>query len=288
MQEQAPEPVPPDVPTGAPDPHAEGFFDALSSLDAHQAFEIATSYGLPAIKALVLAALGWLLAGWVRRVLRSSMERARFDLTLTKFFSNLARWAVLGVETTSAAAVIAAAGLAVGLALQGSLANGAAGIMILVFRPFRVGDIVTVGGVTGQVDEIELFTTSIDTADRRRFIVPNGSVFGSTIENLTFHPRRRVEVLVGVSYSADLDLTRRTLLEAARSVPGTSPGEEPSVLLDALGASAVEWKVRVWCPSRDFFAVRDAATRAVKQALDRAGLSIPFPQMDVHLRKVGD
>ncbi len=253
-----------------------------------------TQYATRVVGVLVLLFVGWLVAGWAGRLVWRGCERAKLDPTLGKFFAKMARWAILifvvlaclgvfGVNTTSFAAVLAAAGLAVGLALQGSLSNFASGVMLLIFRPFKVGDVVTISGCTGKVDEIELFTTRIDTADNRRLILPNSAVFGTTIENITFHSKRRVEVAVGVEYSADIDKTRAVLEKAAKGVLGILEDPAPQVLLSQLGASSVDWSVRVWCATSDFWTVKEAATRAVKMALDEAGIGIPFPQMDVHL-----
>lgn len=250
--------------------------------------------GTRAVGVLVLLFIAWIVAGWIGSIVHKTCEKAKLDLTLTKFFAKMARWAVLllailaclsvfGVNTTSFAAVLAAMGLAVGLALQGSLSNFAAGVMLLIFRPFKVGDVVNVCGQTGKVDEIELFTTTLDTPDNRRLILPNGSVFGSTIENISHHSTRRVEVPVGVDYTAGIDATRQVLDKAAASVPGRLEDPGHAIVLAGLGDSAVDWSVRVWCNAADFFAVKEAATRAVKLALDEAGIGIPYPQMDVHL-----
>ncbi|MFP6610929.1 MAG: mechanosensitive ion channel domain-containing protein [Pirellulales bacterium] len=243
---------------------------------------------------IVLLFVAWVAASWLGRLARKAMLKARLDETLTKFFSKFIRWAVLilallaclgvfGVETTSFAAVIGAAGLAIGLAFQGTLGNFAAGIMLLMFRPFKVGDIVNVAGQTGKVDEVELFTTTIDTPDNRRIIIPNGSVFGSVIENISHHSTRRVDVAVGSDYSADLDETRDILTRVATNVSGRLDDPEPAVVLLELGGSSIDWSVRVWCNSADFWGVKQALTRDVKNALDQAGIGIPFPQMDVHM-----
>jgi small conductance mechanosensitive channel len=157
--------------------------------------------------------------------------------------------------------------------------------MLLLFRPFKVGDVISVSGVTGQVDEIELFTTTLDTLDNRRIIVPNGSVFGSTIENMTYHPARRVDVAVGTGYSEDLDAVRRTLRAAAESVEGGFSEPKPQVYLDQLGGSSVDWSVRVWANPLHYWDIRERLTYAIKRDLDAAGIEIPFPQMDVHLDK---
>ncbi len=264
----------------------DSFLDALA--------EMAVRYGGRVIVALVVLFAGWILAGWVGATTRKALTRASLDETLVKFLSKLARWGVLllvilaclsvfDVETTSFAAVLGSAGIAIGLAFQGSLGNFASGIMLLMFRPFQVGDVVTVGDVTGKVNEIELFTTTLDTFDNRRFIIPNGSVFGTTIENISFHPRRRADVNVGIAYAADIDRTREVLTQAAKDVDGALADPEPSIVLVDLGDSAVNWSVRVWANSDDIGSVKQEVTRAVKLALDKADIAIPFPRIDVHL-----
>jgi small conductance mechanosensitive channel len=258
--------------------------------------DLLVAYGGKVAVALVVLVVGWIFAGWVGGVARKALAKAKVDETLSRFLTKLARWAILllvflaclsvfGVETTSFAAVIGSAGIAVGLAFQGTLSNFAAGIMLLMFRPFQVGDVITVAGQTGKVDEIELFTTTLDTFDNRRFIIPNGQVFGATIENITYHAQRRADVDVGVAYSADIDRTREILTQAAQSVPGGLDDPALAVILLGLGDSAVNWSVRVWARADDFGDVKQAAIRAVKVALDEAGIGIPFPQMDVHLVK---
>lgn len=253
-----------------------------------------TTYAVRVGGALLLLFAAWIIAAWLRRTISRSLEKANFDITLTKFFGNAARYLLLiiavlgcleifGVQATSFAAVLAAAGFAVGLAFQNTLSNFSAGIMLLTFRPFKVGDVVNVAGYLGKVDEIELFTTKIDTFDNRRIIVPNSAVFGSTIENITFHDTRRVDVSVGTDYPADLDETRKVLETAAENVEGRLPDQDIQVVLDSLGDSSINWEVRVWSKTSDFLAVKQALTRAVKMALDDAGIGIPFPQMDVHL-----
>ena len=251
---------------------------------------------LAALKALVVLVVAWIVANWARFALERTLDRTRLDRTLVKFFANLGRWSILvlavlvcltffGVDTTTAAAAIGAAGIAIGLAMQGSLSNVAAGIMLQIFRPFKVGDVITVAGQTGTVDEIDLFQTTLDTADNRRVILPNGSIFGNTIENITHHPTRRVDVAVGVDYASDIDRTRQVLLDAAKSVLGRLPEREPEVTLVQLGASSVDWAVRVWADRTVYGSVKEDLLRAVKMALDAANIGIPFPQMEVHLRR---
>ena len=250
--------------------------------------------GPAVLGALLFLIVGWIIAGWIAALVRRAMTKGSVDITLTRFVAILASMAVkvlvvisalgiFGVPTASFAAILGGAGLAVGLALQGTLGSFAAGVMLLVFRPFSVGDVVTVNGVTAKVFEIGIFSTALDSPDNRRFIIPNGAVYGSTIENITFHPQRRVDVAIGVEYSADIDRTREVLTSTLEGLEGAIAEPAPAVVLTGLGASSVDWVVRVWCETADFFAVKERLTRAVKMKLDAAGIGIPFPQMDVHL-----
>lgn len=258
---------------------------------------IVLEYGLPALGALVLLVLGWFFASWLGSIVVVALRRAHMEETFARFLGKLLRWTLIffvvlgciglfGVDVTSFAAVIAAAGFAIGLAFQGTLASFSAGIMLLIFRPFKVGDVVNVNGQTGKVFEIDLFYTSLDTFDNRRIILPNSSVFGNTIENITYHPTRRVDVSVGTSYGDDLDAVRATLAKAIETIPQKLSDPAPQVYLNALGTSSIDWVVRVWVPTKDYWPVRDALTRAIKYALDEGGHTIPFPQMDVHLDRV--
>ncbi len=267
--------------------------EAAQTLD-EKAMGYLETYGVPALVALVLLFASFILASWVGSMVRRSCQRAKLELTLARFFGKIASWAVLvmailsilnyfGVQTTSFAAVIGASALAIGLAFQGTLSSFAAGIMLLIFRPFKVDDVIKVAGETGKVFEIDLFTTVMDTFDNRRIIVPNSSVFGSTIENITFHPTRRVDVNVGTDYGADLDEVRRVLHEAVGSIDKVHADPEPVVYLLEMGDSSINWVVRVWTDTPEFWAVREALTCAIKQHLDEAKITIPFPQMDVHL-----
>lgn len=248
---------------------------------------------LQVLGVIVALFAAWIVAGGASRLLRRTLEARAFDATLTRFFSKLLRYAILtfaaigclgvfGIQTASFAAVLAAAGLAIGLAFQGTLSNFAAGMMLLIFRPFKVGDLVKVDGELGTVEEIELFTTELKTADARRIILPNSGVFGSKIENISHHPKRRVEVEVGTDYGAELEATRRVLEAAAGQIPGALTDPPPQVFLAGLGASSVDWKIRVWADGGVYWDVYQATVAQVKKALDAAAISIPFPQRDVH------
>ncbi len=221
----------------------------------------------------------------------------RVDQTLGKFagkftyytliaIASLTIMQVFGFQTTGLAAVMAAAGFAIGLAFQGTLSNFASGILLLVFRPFKVGDVVNAAGVLGKVDEIDLFTTTLDTPDNRRLIIPNGSIASGTIENITYHAHRRIDVSVGVAYAASLDETRTVLTECAESLSEymiVGEGRGYQILLTALNTSSVDWTVRFWTAKENFFKVKEALTVEIKQQLDNTGIEIPFPQMQLHV-----
>lgn len=261
--------------------------------------DFGAEYIVTAALALLAIFIGYLVAKYAARIISTPVCR-RVDETLGKFVGRVVFYSILiaviggtlsqvGVKMGGLAAVLAAAGFAVGLAFQGTLSNFAAGVLLLVFRPFKVGDMVNAAGVMGKVNEIDLFTTTLDTPDNRRIIVPNSSISGNTIENISFHKHRRVEVLVGVEYAADLQRTRGALQQAVDNLASemvTGEGRGAAVILAGLGASSVDWKVRMWVKSPDFFKVTELLTAQVKTQLDESGIHIPFPQMDVHLHRV--
>jgi small conductance mechanosensitive channel len=263
----------------------ESYWDRISPM--------LTDYGVRVGGAVVLLLLAWFASGYLARWMRVSLEKKHVEMTLARFLSKIVRWLLLiasvlaclsifGVNITSFAAVLASAGLAVGLALQGSLSNLAAGAALSILRPFKIGDSVVVAGQRGMVDDIDLFATHLDTPDNRRIIIPNNQIFGTIIENITYHPLRRVEVDVGVEYGADIDRTRAVLEQAARGSRGVTAERPAEIELIRLGASSVDWQVRAWVARDDMPGARHELIRAVKQALDRERIGIPFPQMVVH------
>lgn len=266
----------------------------FSLLSRQHWIELGEYYGLRAMFVVVLMILAWTISSWLSSMVQKGLTRVKFDTTLTLFLARLVRWGILfltvltclsyfGIETTSFAAIIGAAGLAIGLAFQGTLSNFAAGAMLLIFRPYKVGDTITSGNYQGTVAEIALFTTEIDTSDGRRIIIPNNSINGSVIENVTYHKYRQVAVPVGVSYDADIDQTRRALERAITMVPQAIRNPPADVVLVGLGDSAVNWTARVWATQADNSIAKQTLIRAVKTELDQASIGIPFPQMDVHL-----
>jgi len=254
-------------------------------------------YAASAAGAIIFLFIAFIVAGWVRRATTGTMRKAKVDETLARFIGTIARWGIVilalvaalgmfGIKTTSFVAIIGAAGLAIALSFQGTLGSLAAGVMLLLFRPFKVGDVISTAGHTGKVDEIGLVATTLDTPDNRRIIIPNGAIFGSTIENISHHEERRVDVAVGCDYSADIDATRAALERAANSVEGRLADRDPQIVLGDLGDSSVNWTVRIWTTGAEFWGLKERATRAVKMHLDEAGIGIPFPQMDIHLNKL--
>ena len=242
---------------------------------------------------------GYLVAQYLSKLVSRPICR-RVDETLGKFVGKMVFYVILlgvtaavlsklGAPLGGLAAMLAAAGFAIGLAFQGTLSNFAAGVLMLVFRPFKVGDVISAVGVTGKVNEIDLFTTTLDTADNRRIIVPNSAISAGTIENVSFHPHRRLEVVVGVDYSADLDQTRAALETAAKAMASlTIQGADrgTAIILGGLGDSAVQWKVRVWVASADYWKALEILTGEVKRQLDAVNIGIPYPQLDVHFNRV--
>jgi len=269
---------------------SQNFFSA-------ETINLLADYLLSGIAFVLILVVARYLARWVRDLIRGGLEAPGVDRTLTKFAGNFAYYGIfllalfaaletVGVETASFVAVLAAASFAVGLALQGTLANFAAGIMLLIFRPFSVDDYVDIAGETGLVKEIQLFFTRLRTRDNRLIIVPNGDIFGATIENIFAHDEIRVDCDVGTDYPADIDRTREILLEAARSVDGRLEEKGEQAALVELGGSSINWQVRIWATPDEYFRLKQELTRQVKYKLDEAGIGIPYPQMDVHLDQV--
>lgn len=269
-----------------------GFFDTDAIIETLNK-EVAP-WGAKILGALVAMFVAWIVAGAVGRSVRRAGEKRELDATLTRFFASMAKNLILvaaivailgvfGIETSSFAAIIGAAGLAVGLAFQGTLGSFAAGVLLLVFRPFKIGDLISAGGETGVVQEIELFTTTLSTLDNQKIIVPNSKIAGDTIKNIGAYDTRRVDIDVGCDYDAAIDDCRAALTEALTMVDKTLDDPAPQIFLASLGASSVDWQVRVWCKTEDYWDVHEATIRAIHMKLGEKGIGIPYPQMDVHL-----
>ena len=253
------------------------------------------AYGYGIVAALLVFLIGKWLAGKVATWTRNLLGK-RIDGTVATFIGNLLHIVLiafvviaaldqLGVETTSLVAIVGAAGLAVGLALKDSLGNFAAGVMLILFRPFKVGDYVEAGGAAGTIKEIRIFATIMTTPDNKIITVPNGGIMGSNITNYSEMPTRRVDMVVGVSYGADLAQVKRVLDEILQADERVLKEPAPVIAVSELADSSVNLLVRPWVNSADYWAVKWDTTEAVKKRFDEAGIEIPFPQMDVHLDK---
>lgn len=254
------------------------------------------AFGKNIVIALLIFYVGRMAVGLVVRALRKLMQRQEVDKTLETFVCNLVRMALLivviiaaisalGIETTSFIAIFGAAGLAIGLALQGSLSNFAAGVLIVLFRPYKVGDYIEGAGISGSVEQVQILTTVLKTPDNKEVIVPNSQIMNSIITNYSANDTRRVDMVVGVSYKDDLDKVRKTLEELVAADDRIL--EEPACLIavSALADSSVNFVVRPWARTDDFWGVKFDLTEAIKRRFDQEGISFPFPQQDVHLYK---
>ncbi len=260
---------------------------------------ILAGWGLKVLGALVVLFIGRQVAKGIRRGIRAALERGKTDATLVPFISSLAYYLVLafvviavlgmvGIQTASIIAVLGAAGLAVGLALQGTLSHFASGIMLLVFRPFKQGDYIQAAGVSGTVDAVGVFTTSLTTPDNVAIVIPNSSVWGATIRNYATHATRRLDMVLGIGYADNIGTAIDTINRVLQAEARILPEPAPVVAVDELADSSVNLVVRPWCKREDYWQLRCDLTRALKEELERAGCSIPFPQRDVHLHQVAE
>jgi len=259
-----------------------------------QVQDIVTAWGLKVIAAVAIFIIGRWIAMLVRRVVRRVMERAKVEPIIIGFVSSIAYIALLafvviaalgqlGIQTTSFIAILGAAGLAIGLALQGSLANFAAGFLMIIFRPFKVGDFIEGAGVAGVVEEIQIFTTTLKTGDNKIIIIPNAKLSGDNITNYSAMETRRVDMTVGVAYDADLSHVKKVLNEII-SQDGRILAEPASqVAVAELADSSVNFVVRVWTKSADYWAVKFDMTETIKNRFDAEGIGIPFPQREIHI-----
>jgi len=247
------------------------------------------------VYALLIFIIGRWVARFIATVVEKSMKKTKVDTTLHSFTKNLvyisllvfviiAAVSRLGFQTTSFVAVIGAAGLAIGLALQGSLANFAAGVLLVIFKPFRVGDFIEISGVKGVVQEIAIFNTTINSPDNVRIIVANAQVTSGNIVNYTANGTRRVDLVIGVSYEDDLQKARQVMLDLIIADKRILQEPVPVIAVSQLADSSVNFVVRPWCNTADYWDVYFDLTEKIKVALDHNGISIPFPQHDVHMK----
>ena len=255
------------------------------------------AYGPSVGFALLTLVAGWIAAKIIRGVLRRVMLRARLDVTLAAFAANLVYFVLLtfvivsvlaqiGVHTGSFIAIVGAAGLAIGFALQGSLSNFASGVMLILFRPFRAGDFVEVGGVAGSVEEVQVFSTVLTTPDNKRIILPNSSVMGGTITNYSATGTRRVDMVFGIGYGDDIKKAKEILIRILEEHPAVLKDPAPVVAVGELADSSVNFIVRPWTSTPDYWTVHNDVTETVKVQFDANDISIPFPQRDLHMHQV--
>ena len=246
------------------------------------------------LAAIMILVIGRWAAKLVTRIIEKLTTRARVDETLVKFVSNMAYWAMLvmiivaaidqvGIDTTSFAALIAASGLAVGLALQGSLSNFVAGVMIILFKPIRVGDYAEAGGTAGVVEGIQIFHTMMRTGDNKQIIVPNSMITGDTITNFSAKNTRRIDLVIGCGYDDDLSAVKQFLEEVLQTEEEILEDPEPIVRVHELGDSSINFIVRPWVPSSEYWEVKWSLTEKIKLGFDERGFTFPFPSRDVHV-----
>ena len=247
--------------------------------------------------ALVIFVVGKFAVGVISRLVKKLMRKAGLDTILVAFISSIIKTVLLlfvavaslnqlGVDTTSLIALIGAAGLAIGLSLQSTLQNLAAGVMLIIFRPFKGGDFIDAGGVMGTVEKINIFNTVMRTGDNREIIVPNGSIYGGTITNYSARETRRVDMVFGIGYDDDIRKAKEIIKNVLAADERVLKEPEPLVAVAELGDSSVNFNVRPWCSTGDYWNVYFDTHENIKIAFDEAGISIPYPQMDVHMNKI--
>lgn len=258
--------------------------------------EIVSLYGIRVITAIIILVFGRWAARVSRDLIQKILTKNEVDQTLVKFVCGLSYIAFLafvviaalnqlGIQTASFIAIVGAAGLAVGLALKDSLSNFASGLMMIVFKPFRVGDFVEAGGTSGEVEEIQIFTTRLKTPDNKTVIIPNSKVMGDNITNYTLKGSRRVDMVFGIGYQDDIDKVRQLIRQIVTSDPRVFKDPEPVIAVSALADNSVNLTTRVWTSANDYWNVLTETTEKVKKRFDAENISIPFPQRDVHLYK---
>ena len=262
-----------------------------------EGISLLTTYGLKVIGAVLILIIGRMLANWTKRKVAAGLERSgKVDLTLQGFLSSFARYVVLivtflavlsqfGIETTSLIAVFGAAGLAIGLALQGTLSNVAAGVMLLIFKPFKVGDFVEVGGTAGTVKSISLFIAELATPDNVQILVPNSQVWGTVVKNYSHHTTRRVDLVMSIDYADDIDKAQSVVESVVKADARVLADPAAMVVVGNLGESAVDLTIRVWCQAGDYWPLKFDLTKRLKQQFDAEKLTIPFPQRTIHMVK---
>ena len=274
--------------------------EAEASQAIDLATEILTAYGLRVIGAVVILIVGWVASSWAAHTIRKIAVRSEHvDVMLGSFLASLARYGIIavtvlavlakfGVQTASLVAVLGATGLAIALALQGTLGHIAAGVMILFFRPFKVGQYVEVAGQTGTVKAVTLFTTELATPDNIQILIPNGQVWDTTLRNFSHYETRRIEIILGIDYGDDIDKAVASVRAVIDAESRILPAPESQVVVGALGTSSVDLSIRVWAKRDDFFDTKVDLTKALKERMDADGISIPYPHQTLIIQRDND
>ena len=261
---------------------------------ANQLTVFVTTYGIKVIGAIIILIVGRIAAGIGQKTVRKVLEKSKTDPAVVSFvvsmiyfliltFAVLAALAKFGIQTASFVAILGTAGFAIGFALQGSLANFAAGVLILMLRPFKVGNFIDGAGVAGTVKDIQLFTTVLATPDNIKIMVPNGKLFGDTIKNFSGFDTRRVDLLIGIGYTSDIQKANDVLINLVKEDTRILSDPPPKVAVSELADSSVNFVVRPWVKRQDYWGVKFDLTRKIKEAFDENGIEIPFPQQVVHM-----
>ena len=257
--------------------------------------ELTSTWGLKVVGAVAVLIIGRIVCGMLRSATRRALERGSVDASLVPFVSSMVYYIALavvviavlnlfGIQTASVIAVLGAASLAVGLAMQGTLSNFSAGVMLLIFRPFRIGDFVEVAGTAGSVQEIGIFSTVLHTGDNVKITIPNSGIYGDTVKNYSANDTRRNDLIMGISYDDDIGVAVETIQRVLSDEPRVLADPAPVVAVAELADSSVNLVVRPWCASGDYWPLRWDLTRKLKEELEKAGCSIPYPQHDIHLQ----
>ena len=266
----------------------------INSESSSEILNLVIAHGLKAVAAIVILILGWTAARWLSKIALKAMRKAKLDETLARFLSSLVRYAVLaftiiavmaqfGIQTTSLVALLGAVGLAIGLSLQGTLSHVASGVMLLIFRPFSIGDYIQAGGEAGTVSEIGLFNTILNTPQNVKVIVPNSRIWDASIHNFSAHKTRRLDITVGIAYEDSIDAAMKVLNSLISKEKRIQKDPEPAVIVTGLGDSSVNIQMRLWVKGSDYWPVNFDMTKAVKDTFDKEGISIPYPQRTVHM-----
>ena len=256
---------------------------------------VGTAFGMEVVAAIAILILGWMVAGWAETSVGRALKKSeRVDETLRRFFATATKYLVLaiaviavlnrfGVQTASLVALLGAAGLAIGLALQGTLGNVAAGVLLLILRPFKIGDFVEVSGLAGTVREISLFVTELATPDNVQIIVPNTQVWNTAVKNYSFHEIRRVDLVLGIGYDDSINSAIASITDVVKADSRILADPAPQIAVSELGDSSVNLVVRVWCTGADYWNVKFELTQALKERCERDGINIPYPHRTVQL-----